>query len=482
MTKTPMTDEEFENGLRLWDVLRSYMRFLRDEEEEDENNEEDNNNQMMRMIDFQAHSYIPEIFLSRRSEIDWSRFENVYQRWLDICRSTETYMDDDLLIAQFYSQGFDIDRNLNNYPHILHILLILDAPCDIVRNIFELDSSLLNCPSMQKLPLHTACEYSPKNIIPILEAYPSAASIVVGKDGFLPIESYLLSGLQFPRETEIARELVRAASPEVLERKDAMGVVIDVLRLRISDVRMKLLYLNESSLDRSEKRAQILNEQINVLWDIFDVVVEALAKYTAPARVRNTRTRQGNNSNEVQFGGDKRINEGDTIRKFPLHAMIENPFCVVKLHNSNILSDYIQRHQCDIIAIDSNGNTPLHILLKPTFIRHVPKISIWNLESSAEDSRKEAIILLTQLHPYVSNIPNGGNQLPIHLAIDRCIHWESGLSNIVKTSDFSIVKSRHVKTRLYPFMAAAANGRRSDLNSIYMLLKDAPELAKGLCG
>lgn len=103
-------------------------------------------------------------------------------------------------------------------------------------------------------------------------------------------------------------------------------------------------------------------------------------------------------------------------------------------------------------------------------------------QSSLVSEKYRSIAIESMLHcnKSVCNIPDRFSKLPLHLAIERRIKWNDGLSAIALKGDPRTMKSRNPHNGLYPFMAAAVCGKSSDLNAIYSLLKEGPELSTGL--
>lgn len=66
-------------------------------------------------------------------------------------------------------------------------------------------------------------------------------------------------------------------------------------------------------------------------------------------------------------------------------------------------------------------------------------------------------------------------RLPIHVAAVRNLKWEAGTKQIMKVN-YKALQVKDKETGMYPFMLAAV-GRRSDLDSVYGLLRHSPTLA-----
>ena len=487
------TVDNISTNNELWNILRNYMRFIRtttrsnnnqnvvavvQAEATEANNDEDDDASMMIRHDNNMNVNVNQAVLNweRRKDIHWSYFElalrSLEEKKLNHhhahhhCDNHNDFLDVFYAPSNMYTNHHN--RNLLNYmhgdTHVLHPLLLLDAPCAIVQSVCRLDPAALKCASFQNVPLHAACEFSPRNVAFILEAYPAAASSSVGKNGYLPIESYLLSGVPFPRDRGIVRKLLDATNPEVLERKNTLEVAIVAITYRLP------LHIN--------MHAKAMSSDIHVYWDILDMIINVLTYTYSCKPTRKQKYRSKSRSGRINY---------------PLHSVMENPDYLIQLTNAGILSQFIQRHQYDIIRTDYNGNTPLHLLLKSNTAAHNHSTGYSSTHNSSSvissrykssttfgTCRQQAIHALTKSDPRVSCIPNSGKKLPMHLAIDRYISWETGLRDIYESGDHRIITSRQIQTRLYPFMSAASNGRRSDLNSVYMLLKGAPELSHGL--
>lgn len=90
---------------------------------------------------------------------------------------------------------------------------------------------------------------------------------------------------------------------------------------------------------------------------------------------------------------------------------------------------------------------------------------------------RESILGILKIAPSTTRMMCD-NVAPLHFAIRKDLKWDDGIKQILAETP-NALGSRDIKTRLYPFMHAAA-GHTTDLNTIFMLLQQDPLLACGL--
>ena len=93
------------------------------------------------------------------------------------------------------------------------------------------------------------------------------------------------------------------------------------------------------------------------------------------------------------------------------------------------------------------------------------------------------------LNPSAASATDSYGRLALHLAIDSGLRWDDGVSSIIDAAPRAL-RTRDASTRFYPFMAAAVVGSEAeaderrrvhaDLDTIYLLLRNGPELAAGM--
>lgn len=91
-----------------------------------------------------------------------------------------------------------------------------------------------------------------------------------------------------------------------------------------------------------------------------------------------------------------------------------------------------------------------------------------------------------------ASVTNAKGKLPLHLAIERGLMWDTGIQEIINAAPKAL-ETRDMQSLLYPFqMAAVENDHREqgdqqshpcqcgDLNTLYMMLREKPERAQGM--
>jgi hypothetical protein len=73
-----------------------------------------------------------------------------------------------------------------------------------------------------------------------------------------------------------------------------------------------------------------------------------------------------------------------------------------------------------------------------------------------------------------AKIRDGAGRLPIHIATEMGICWDEGIGLIAFANDEGL-EEKHCVTGIYPFMMAAT-GRSKDLNTIFRILRQKPEV------
>ena len=354
-----------------------------------------------------------------------------------LCQNYDGREHDPICVEEFYHSGGGC---------ILHLLLLLDAPCEVVELAMKCDPSMLYHVQRNQLPLHTACDYSPKNIEQVLGAFPAAANRTLGSHGFLPIEGYLMSTLAFRRKVNTFKLLLWATDPNVLERKDFFESLCAVL--------MGLI------MPRQEGSVEEV-EDLEEYYRILDAAVEYITQdYAAKERRRN-----------------KYLALEERDRRLILHAILEHEHLFDCLSRFSLLGSFMRRHREQISLLDSSGNTALHLLLKNDKIKTLLRCKGRKEKSkeTRENSFRKEITRMIHLSPSVVNTPNVGKKLPLHYALERGFTWENAVGVIAEAGDARALFSRHPSNGLYPFMLAAC-GRRSDINSVFQLLKAYPQI------
>jgi hypothetical protein len=98
-----------------------------------------------------------------------------------------------------------------------------------------------------------------------------------------------------------------------------------------------------------------------------------------------------------------------------------------------------------------------------------------SLELVNQKEAKHVLQLLLDFYPDAAIVSFNG-KLPLHFAIESGCSWENGLEAVFYAHP-EAMQSLDCSTGLYPFMIAAADDQ-SDLNSLYSLIREGPELLK----
>jgi len=141
----------------------------------------------------------------------------------------------------------------------------------------------------------------------------------------------------------------------------------------------------------------------------------------------------------------------------PLHAFLHGRF----VKHGIVLDWFFQEYQTNIQQKDKKGNLPLHSLLQFA-------------EDETSHARTCAMERLLEIHPEASDIPNLQGRLPLHLGLENGLTLNDGMRQILSVSPRSL-SVRDQCVRLYPYATAAAS-TRSDLDTIYQLVRESPIL------
>lgn len=103
--------------------------------------------------------------------------------------------------------------------------------------------------------------------------------------------------------------------------------------------------------------------------------------------------------------------------------------------------------------------------------------------SGKSDSESRSVVAeLLALNPAAASAVDRDGRLPLHLALESLLTWEGGVESLLGAAPRAL-RTRDVITHLYPFMAAAvggAGGLCADVTTIFMLLRNGPEMAAGM--
>lgn len=112
------------------------------------------------------------------------------------------------------------------------------------------------------------------------------------------------------------------------------------------------------------------------------------------------------------------------------------------------------------LAVDNDGKLPLHVLVESRPYRL---------------KEREAIESIIRAATHTAGLRSIEGELPLFIAIRNKIPWDNGLDLIVSATT-CVVGQKDIKTKLYPFQYAAAQGGKVAIETTYQLLCTRPDL------
>mmetsp|Transcript_29280 Transcript_29280/g.45509 ORF Transcript_29280/g.45509 Transcript_29280/m.45509 type:complete len:561 (+) Transcript_29280:258-1940(+) len=165
------------------------------------------------------------------------------------------------------------------------------------------------------------------------------------------------------------------------------------------------------------------------------------------------------------------------LRDFcPMRAVMRSKqyMALVGMCKGELWDTFVRRYRDAICTVDEHGDT---MLLRCVQLLGCEEMQVSNpvLLSTRKrsvltgflDVKKESIL-----------ISNRNGELPLDVALQHGLKWQDGTDLLLRAAPRAI-KTRNVFTRLYPFMSAAI-GERSDLGTIFELLREHPKMSAGL--
>jgi hypothetical protein len=132
--------------------------------------------------------------------------------------------------------------------------------------------------------------------------------------------------------------------------------------------------------------------------------------------------------------------------------------------------EVVKRYDTHLAGKDRRGRTALikAIYLDQEESKHKQR---FKRKTSTSDVIK---LIFSAVTSDCAKIRDGAGRLPIHIATEMGLCWDEGVGLIAFANDEGL-EEKHCVTGIYPFMMAAT-GRSKDLNTIFQILRQKPEV------
>ena len=172
-----------------------------------------------------------------------------------------------------------------------------------------------------------------------------------------------------------------------------------------------------------------------------------------------------------------------TGRKCSLLELLKTS-CLKHFVTNEVFEPFVRQFSDESYSFDKTGNLPIQLLLENSSCatqddnkaRHslfAPQVRKPNQLTPNEKGTALKILLNYSLGKTSSQ--RGPKHYPLHLALSSGLTWDSGICELVQYSPEALtVKNPH--NNLYPFMQSASYQYHSDLTTIFLLLKEKPDL------
>jgi len=160
----------------------------------------------------------------------------------------------------------------------------------------------------------------------------------------------------------------------------------------------------------------------------------------------------------------------------PMRAVMRSKqyMALVGMCKGELWDTFARRYRGAICTVDEYGDTML--------LRCVQLLGCEEMQVSNPVllSTRKRSVLSGFLHVKKESIviSNRNGELPLDVALQHGLKWQDGADLLLRAAPRAI-KTRNMFTRLYPFMSAAI-GERSDLGTIFELLREHPKMSAGL--
>jgi len=160
----------------------------------------------------------------------------------------------------------------------------------------------------------------------------------------------------------------------------------------------------------------------------------------------------------------------------PLHAFVRSSIC--RPWHLVVMMDIVARFgRKGASKVDSSGNLPLHLFLESCMVSRERALNFGF--SRNKDEYKAAVVkcfeVILAANRNAAKMMNGEGRHPLHVAIESCPALYGGIIEPLLDLAPRSLLARDMKTRLYPF-AAAAIGADADLDTAYNLLRRDPSV------
>jgi len=345
-------------------------------------------------------------------------------------------------------------------------------PPSIVKSLVSASPglALIADPATFETPLHiifkylyfsssssTLCKEIALNII---HECPECLLCTINTNGFLPLHTLFQSRgtsstiLQFEIEQEFLMNVVKP-KPKTLLMTNQGGITpIEMLWCSycVNDE-------NECILSHRIAEKQYYNELNYINYDI----LMPKMKYTMqvwPCLIVmiNIAYSYYNNIETPNNESEERNDEGCSSQSLfrPLHA-----FLGLTCTPTDMIDFALKVHKREANTIDTEGNTPLHIVTR--YIR--------------KEDNCHMIEKLLSIDPYTASVRNLSGCYPLFIAIENQLGWDDGLSHIFNAFS-DVLEEVDPIYGFYPFQYAALHvlqnnetSSKTQLNTIYQLLK-----------
>lgn len=159
-----------------------------------------------------------------------------------------------------------------------------------------------------------------------------------------------------------------------------------------------------------------------------------------------------------------------SCKNSPLYDILSprNNQQLMSYHWDVLIKYAIQYYKHHLLTRNNMGETPLYFLIKRS-TSHI-----------ANKQRCSLLFDLLKKEPVAASIPIYSGRLPFYEAIrGKDISWNRSLRKLLEAAP-NASKTRDTRTRMYPFMEAAVGDGKSELLTVFSLLKKHPEAARGL--
>ena len=428
------------------------------------------------------------VSISVNGEIRQNRMTNV--DWRPLC---------DAVRGCFYTKSLLFPRHGEHTMHLLHFICQQNFPEAVIQEVIQRDPESVTSVSTpgNRRALHEACLNSPRNIRQLVTADPTSICIKDGNN-LLPIEHYFgarifddLLPIHHPHVSHIELLLLlnnTNAEHNIHDENHAADFLHDIMYRRRS-----WFYLAcKVWVELGNKEYDVSEEVVEDGWNIMLFVLRWLdhmehehghgdehghCNADTTSRNATTATSTPISTTATATTTNSGITADNYLQDFcPMKAVMRSKqyMALVGICKGEMWEEFARRYRDTICTVDENGDT---MLLKCVQLLGCEELQVSN---TALLSRRKRAILGGFLDAKKEStvISNKKGELPLNVALQNGLTWEAGVDLMLNAAPRAI-KTRNVATRLYPFMSAAI-GEKSDLGTIFELLREHPKMSAGL--